>query len=132
MTTAWNFLLYTVAGSDDEIAAVKHAVSAMHRAIRAQHSDQCNVAVQLHTKATTTRYWISRQSLETYDLDRRADASLPQTLTGFLNAAHKQCPASATALVLWAHGSGMEVVLEKPFQLVAGATAGKAVFDAGH
>jgi hypothetical protein len=120
-------LLYTVAGNADEAAAVEHAVGAMHGAI----SDQCNVAVQLHTKAKTEQYWISSQGVVTQQLKRRADASLPQTLTGFLNAAHERCPASATALVLWAHGCGMEVVREQPFPLVPGSVAGKAVFDPG-
>src|SRR5215468_2736739 len=122
MTTAWNFLLYTVAGNADETAAVEHAVGAMHGAI----GDQCNVAVQLHVKAKTTRYWISSQGLVTQQLKRRTDASLPQTLTGFLNAAHERFPASATALVLWAHGSGVEVVCEHDLQLLPDSTADKS------
>jgi hypothetical protein len=102
----WNLVIYAIAGDAAEHQAVLGAIDGMRAALT---TDQCHVAVQVMAKGRTTRYWISSQDrIRTEIVPEIVDASHQASLTGFLNLAGKRSPAAATALVLWAHGSGLD------------------------
>jgi hypothetical protein len=125
----WNVLLYALAGDDAELKRVNQAVDDMHRALT---TSRCNVGVQVHAKSKTTRYWISAgHKLRTEVLPHFADASDPATLTSFLNAAHRNAPDRATALVLWAHSSGLDHVHAYPKKPAARQPGLESVFGEG-
>jgi hypothetical protein len=107
MTAAtWNLVIYAIAGDAAEHQAVLDAIDDMRAALT---TDQCHVAVQVMAKGRTTRYWISSDDkIATEVLPELVDASHQASLTGFLNVAGKRFPAAATALTLWAHGSGLD------------------------
>jgi hypothetical protein len=107
MTAAtWNLVIYAIAGDAAEHQAVLGAIDGMRAALT---TDQCHVAVQVMAKGRTTRYWISSDDKTgTEVLPELVDASHQASLTGFLNVAGKRFPAAATALTLWAHGSGLD------------------------
>jgi len=108
MTATCNVLLYAIAGDPGEHKRVTDAISDMHDALT---TDQCNIAVQLHARSKTTRYWISRgHEVQKEVLPTVADASEPSSLTRFLNAANQTFPARSSALVVWAHGRGLDNV----------------------
>jgi cysteine peptidase C11 family protein len=109
VTTAdWNVLLYAIAENAEELARVTHAITDMHAALT---SEQCNVAVQLHSRSRTTRHWISAgRKVRTEVLPVSVDASEPSSLTSFMNTAHRASPARSTALMMWAHSSGLDYV----------------------
>lgn len=113
MTIAkWNLLVYAIAGDDQEHQAVLGEIDDMREALS---SDQCNIAVQVMAKGRTTRYWISSDDKNrTESLAGSVDASRQTALTGFLDAAGRRLPASSTALVLRAHGSGLDYVHDYP------------------
>lgn len=113
MTAAgWNILLYAIAGDTAEHERVTGAIAHMRDALT---TDRCNIAVQLHTKTRTTRHWISSgQKVHTEVLPAVVDASEPSSLTMFMNAAHRKLPATPTALLLWAHSSGLDHVHSYP------------------
>lgn len=139
MTTAgWNILLYAIAGDTAEHERVAGAITHMRDALT---TDRCNVAVQLHTRTKTTRHWISGdQKVHTEVLPAVVDVSEPSSLTMFMNAAHRKLPAAPTALLLWAHSSGLDHVHDYPKKaahqhgtpVLGGAPAvGHAAGDAG-
>ncbi|HEX3480116.1 MAG TPA: clostripain-related cysteine peptidase [Kofleriaceae bacterium] len=102
----WNLVIYAIAGDAAEHQAVLHAIDDMRAALT---TDQCHIAVQVMAKGQTTRYWISSQDKDhTEVLPDVVDASHQASLTGFLNLAARRLPAGATALTLWAHGSGLD------------------------
>lgn len=104
----WNLVVYAIAGDDTEHQAVLGAIDDMRAALT---TDQCHIAVQVMAKARTTRYWISsHDKIHTEVLPEVVDASHQASLTGFLHLAGKRLPAGATALTLWAHGSGLDHV----------------------
>jgi hypothetical protein len=112
---AWNLLLYTVAGNRKELEWVTHAIDDMQGAFTTNTTSPCNVAVQLHTKSRTTRHWISAgRKVRTETLPVVVDASDPSSLTSFLDAAHGTYSTAPSALVMWAHGSGMDAVRDPP------------------
>ncbi len=113
MTTArWNLLMYAIAGDAKEHERILAAIDDMRAALT---TDQCNIAVQVMAEARTTRYWISpAHKTRTEVLARVADASSQAALTGFLNAAGRTFQAASTALVLWAHGSGLDHIGDRP------------------
>jgi hypothetical protein len=105
---AWNLLLYAIAGDREEHERVTGAIARMHEALT---TDRCNVAVQLHASSRTTRHWISRgQQVQTDVLPAVVDVSEPSSLTMFMNAAHRKLAAESTALMLWAHSTGLDHV----------------------
>jgi hypothetical protein len=61
-------------------------------------------------KGQTTRYWISSADKHRTEVLDAVDASHQAPLAAFLNLASKRFPANATALTLWAHGSGLDHV----------------------
>jgi len=102
----WNLVIYAIAGDAAEHQAVHGAIDDMRAALT---TDQCHIAVQVMAKGRTTRYWISsHDKARTEVLPDVVDASHQASLTAFLNLAGKRLPAAATALVLWAHGSGLD------------------------
>jgi hypothetical protein len=102
----WNLVIYAIAGDDTEHHAVLGAIDDMRAALT---TDQCHIAVQVMAKGQTTRYWISsHDKTRTEVLPDVVDASHQASLTAFLNLAGKRLPAGATALTLWAHGSGLD------------------------
>jgi len=102
----WNLVVYAIAGDDTEHQAVLGAIDDMRAALT---TDQCHIAVQVMAKGRTTRYWISEHDkTRTEVLPDVVDASHQAPLTAFLNLAGKRLPAGATALTLWAHGSGLD------------------------
>jgi hypothetical protein len=107
MTAAtWNLVIYAIAGDDTEHQAVTGAIDDMRAALT---TDQCHIAVQVMAKGRTTRYWISaHDKTRTEVLPEVVDASHQASLTGFLNLAARRLPPGATALTLWAHGSGLD------------------------
>lgn len=111
-TTGWNLLVYAIGGNDHELERVTHAVQDMHGALT---SNQCDVAVQLHARSKTTRHWIAAGTkVHNEVLPIIADASEPSTLTDFLNASERAHPGRSTALVLWAHSTGLDHVHDLP------------------
>jgi hypothetical protein len=113
MTTAqWNLLVYAIAEDAREHDRVLAEIEDMRAAAT---SDQVNVVVQVMARRRTTRYWIAApHRAVTETLADPVDASRPTALTGFLNAAARRHPAAATALVLRAHGSGLDHVHDTP------------------
>ncbi len=108
MSTHWNILVYAIAGNPEERKRVTDAIADMHGALT---TNQCNVAVQLHATSKTTRFWISKgREVQTETLPAFVDASKPSSLTSFMNAANQAFPAHSRALVVWAHGSGLDQV----------------------
>lgn len=102
----WNLVIYAIAGDAAEHQAVLDAIDDMRAALT---TDQCHIAVQVMAKGRTTRYWISsHDKVRTEVLPEVVDASHQASLTGFLNLAGKRLPEGATALTLWAHGSGLD------------------------
>ena len=111
MTADWNILLYAIAKDDAEHKRISDAVTDIHTALT---TNQCNVAVQVHTRSRTQRYWISRGSKLHETLPVHVDASQPASLTSFINTANRRFPARSSALVLWAHSSGLDNVHDSP------------------
>jgi hypothetical protein len=104
----WNVLVYALAGDDAMHANITHAIGRMHAAL---NTDQCNVVVQVHARSRTTRHWISTgHDVRTEVLPTVEDASEASTLTRFLNATDHSLPDRSTALVLWAHSTGLDHV----------------------
>jgi hypothetical protein len=104
--TTWNLAIYAIASDAAEHQAVLGAIDDMHAALT---TDQCHIAVQVMAKGHTTRYWISsHEPIHTEVLPEIVDASHQASLTGFLNRLRARLPAASTALVLWAHGSGLD------------------------
>jgi hypothetical protein len=113
----WNLLVYAIAGTDEELARVEHAIDTMDVALKeiqaALPANACNVAVQVHARSKTERTWISEGRRRTDTLPV-LDAGDWSTLKNFLNAANQNfskksssAPRSnLTALVLWAHSAG--------------------------
>jgi hypothetical protein len=111
-TAPWNLLVYAIAGSATEHQNVVAALADLHAGLS---SEQCSVAVQVMAKGKTTRHWISaHRDPQAETLDEVVDSSRQAALTGFLDEAGKRFPAAATALVLWAHGSGIDHVHDAP------------------
>jgi hypothetical protein len=122
----WNILLYALAGDDDELKRVTQAIDDMHRALT---TSRCNVGVQVHARSKTTRHWLSAgHKVRTEVLPVIADASEPSSLTSFLNAAHRSSPDRSTALVLWAHSSGLDHVHAFPKKAAARQPGLESVF----
>jgi hypothetical protein len=112
MPAAWNLLLYAIAGKPEELARIDQAVADMHAALV---GEQCNIAVQVHAHGHTTRHWLAAgHPVHTERLPRIEDASRQATLTKFLDDANAKYPAAASALVLWAHGAGLDNVHDYP------------------
>jgi len=107
MTDAtWNLLVYAIAGDAAEHQTVLDAIDDMRAALS---SERCRIAVQVMAKAKTTRYWIAPDDqIRTEVLADVVDASHAAPLTSFLAAADRRHPAAATALLLLAHGSGLD------------------------
>jgi len=125
----WNMIVYAIAGNADEHGRIMDAIGQMHKALT---TDQCHIAVQVHAAAQTTRSWISAGSdVRTQVLPEIVDASRASTLTDFLDAANQAFPASSSALVLWAHGSGLDHVHDYPAKGSAPGHGGKAGGHAG-
>ena len=104
----WNVLVYALAGDDAMHATITHAIGRMHAAL---NTDQCNVVVQVHARSRTTRHWISTgHDVRTEVLPTVEDASEASTLTRFLNTTDHSLPDRSTALVLWAHSTGLDHV----------------------
>jgi Clostripain family len=111
-TAGWNVLLYAIAGDHKEHERVISAIADMHDTLT---TSECNVAVQLHAKSKTTRHWISKgRKVQTETLPIVVDASEPASLTSFLNAANRTFPARSSALMLWAHSSGLDHLHDYP------------------
>lgn len=110
--TSWNLLIYAIDGGGQEHGNVTEALAGLRAGLTAEHG---NVAVQVMAKGATTRYWLSAHREPRREvLPEIADSSRTGSLTGFLDAAHQRLPAASTALVLWAHGSGIDHVHEAP------------------
>lgn len=108
----WNLLVYAIVGSARQHDDVAAAIDGLRAGLS---SDRCNIVVQVMARGRTTRYWISRDDrTRTEVLDEPVDASLPRPLTGFLDAADTAFPGASTALVLWAHASGLDHVHDYP------------------
>jgi hypothetical protein len=107
----WNLLVYAIARDDEEVDRAKQAIRDMRAALSA---NACNIGVQLHARSVTTRTWISGGRARTETLPPQ-DAGKPSTLRSFLDVANQNfskksssAPASnPTALVLWAHSTGL-------------------------
>src|SRR5689334_22866499 len=106
MNADWNLLLYAIANKGAKRMHVDKAIEDMRNALT---TDRCNVAVQLHAPSETLRYWISHEKMEREAL-QRVDVSQSEPLTSFIDTANLRCPARSTALVLWAHSSGLDNV----------------------
>jgi len=113
MTDAtWNLLVYAIAGDAAEHQTVLDAIDDMRAALS---SERCRIAVQVMAKAKTTRYWIAPDDkIRTEVLPDVVDSSHAAPLTSFLAAAERRHPASATALTLLAHGSGLDHIHDYP------------------
>jgi hypothetical protein len=123
MTIArWNLLIYAIAGDTKEHQRILTAIEDMRSALT---SDQCNIAVQVMAEARTTRTWISSNAkARTEVLDELADASHQGALTSFIDAAGQTFRAASTALVLWAHGSGLDHIGNRPGKRGLGGSGG--------
>jgi hypothetical protein len=120
----WNMIVYAIAGDADEHKRITDAIGQMHKALT---TDQCNIAVQVHAASQTTRYWLAAgRDVRTQVLPKIVDASRPATLTDFLNEANRAFPAASSALVLWAHGSGLDHVHNYPAKASAAGHGGAA------
>ena len=113
MTAAeWNLVVYAIAGDAAEHQAVLGAIDDMRAALA---TDRVHIAVQVMARPHTTRYWISSDhTVHTEVLPEAVDASHQAPLTALLHLAARRWPAAATALVLWAHGSGLDHVHDYP------------------
>ena len=110
--TNWNLLIYAIDGGGQEHSNVAEALAGLRAGLTAEHG---NVAVQVMAKGATTRHWIAaHREPRSEVLPEIADSSRAASLTDFLEAAHRQLPAASTALVLWAHGSGIDHVHDTP------------------
>jgi hypothetical protein len=112
---AWNLLVYAIAGDAAEHQTVLDAIDDMRAALT---TDRCQVGVQVMTKGKTQRYWISsddklRAEVRAEVLPDVVDASRQAPLTSFLAAA-RRFPAASTALVLLAHGTGLDHIHDFP------------------
>ncbi|HSS03034.1 MAG TPA: clostripain-related cysteine peptidase [Kofleriaceae bacterium] len=107
----WNLLIYAIARDEEEVDRAERAINDMRAALSA---NACNIGVQLHTRSGTTRTWISGGRTRTEPLPPQ-DAGKPSTLRSFLDVANhnfskksSSAPVSnPTALVLWAHSTGL-------------------------
>lgn len=108
----WNLLVYAIVGSPRQHDDVAAAIDGLRAGLS---SDRCNILVQVMAPGRTTRYWISRDDrTRTEVLDEPVDAGRAGPLTGLLDAADTAFPGASTALVLWAHASGLDHVHEYP------------------
>lgn len=110
--TNWNLLIYAIDGGEHEHSNVAEALAGLRAGLTAEHT---NVAVQVMAKGETTRHWIAaHREPRSETLPEVADSSRAASLTSFLDAAHHRLPAASTALILWAHGSGIDHVHDVP------------------
>jgi hypothetical protein len=106
-SATWNLLIYAIASTDDEHRRILTHVAAMRAALA---TDRCNLVVQISAESGTQRHWISwtkagvQERIEDVVI---ADQPIQALMTGFLDAGNAHAPDAATALVLWAHGSGL-------------------------
>jgi Clostripain family len=108
----WNLLVYAIAGDTSEHQTVLDAIDDMRAALT---SDRCHIAVQVMARGKTTRYWIAADDkIETDQLPEWVDAGHQAPLTAFLAAANQRFHAAASALVLLAHGSGLDHIHDYP------------------
>jgi hypothetical protein len=150
VTAAWNLLVYAIAADDEELGRVEQAIKDMHAALPA---NTCNVAVQVHARSKTTRTWISGGIVRKERLAVQ-DSSDWATLKNFLNAANHNFSkktsgsqkasgsqaasesqtasgsqkANMTALILWAHSTGLDDLAPGPPRKAAGLPGLDALF----
>lgn len=104
-------MVYAIAGNATEHDNVARALTDLRAGLT---SDQCHIAVQVMARGKTTRHWVSDHASQTEALPEAVDSSRQAPLTDFLDDAAVRFPAAATALVLWAHGSGIDHVHDAP------------------
>jgi hypothetical protein len=105
---AWSLLIYAMVGSAEEKALLIAAVADMRRELA---TEECAIAVQINTNASMERHWITRAEYEE-QVQAMVDASDERVLTAFIDAASRRLPATSTALLIWAHGSGLDTIRE--------------------
>lgn len=103
---SWGLLLYAMVGSEEERGLILDAARAMSSALQ---TDACAIAVQINTASHMERHWISKSA---YSSERHAavDGSKGAELTRFLDEGRARLAAASTALVVWAHGEGVEIL----------------------
>lgn len=122
MTASWNLLVYAIAGTAGEHHNVLVAIDDLRAGLTADHA---RIAVQLMARDRTTRHWIAPgRDVRSEVLPEVVDAGHEAPLTAFLDAAGARFPAAATALVLWAHGSGIDHVHDTPARRDGGLGGG--------
>lgn len=108
MAAAWNLLVYGIVGDAAEDAAMVAALADMRAALT---TSACNVGVELVTTQGANRYWITHDDkTASTAVPGIVDASDPPALTAFLDAAEQRLGAGPTALVIYAHGHGLDDV----------------------
>lgn len=103
----WNLLIYAIAANDDEHRRILSNLDAMRAALA---TEQCNLVVQISAASGTQRHWISWTEAGVQDRVEAVatgDQQIQALMTGLLDAGHAHAPDAATALVVWAHGSGL-------------------------
>src|SRR5262249_33100256 len=110
MSTAnWNILVYAIAKSEQEVGDALRVVDDMRAKLQ---SSRCNAAVQLNSPTARTRFWISMADKMRQDIHPPVDTTRAASLTDFIDASRYTFPATSTALILLAHGSGLDQVHE--------------------
>jgi Clostripain family len=104
----WRILLYAMVGDEAERTLIVDAVREMQGELR---TDECAIAVQINTASHMERHWISRRGNESQML-AVVKGSDKRELTRFIDEASARLEASSTALIIWAHGEGVDILRE--------------------
>ena len=104
---AWNLVVYAIAEDRAQHESVHTAIDRMEGALT---SDRCRVVVQCHTASATERHWLTAGKRRRVERLYAVDPDPSEALTSLLNAAHRGAPAESTALILFAHGRGLDDV----------------------
>jgi hypothetical protein len=103
----WTVLVYAIADDEDDEAAVRRAVDDMRAAL---WTDRCSVIVQLHGPAVTTRYTLAAAYQPPRCVEGARDRGHGASLQDLLDTSCRAFPARSTALIVWAHGRGLDEV----------------------
>lgn len=118
MSRAWQLLIYAMVGSDEEQRGIEKVIADMRGALRGeQRGDRCAVVVQVNGKDAMQRYWLTRGGY-VEEPHEWVNSGSPEALTGFLDAGCQRLGGERTALVVWAHGEGVDTLTQGRWRAV--------------
>jgi Clostripain family len=103
----WRILLYAMVGNDAERVLILNAIGQMSSALQ---TDDCAIAVQINARPYMERHWITGSGTSSETTLAAVDGSDKAELTRFIDEGSSRLDATSTALIIWAHGEGVDVL----------------------